>query len=147
MRKANSTRRQSGVALIELALMLPLLLLVTFITTEFGRAFYQYNLITKSTRDAVRYLSVQTQNTHTAETANLIVYGNIAGTGTPLATGLTLAMVQAPVWQTAGSNPLINTVTVQVANFRFQPLANSVFGITLGPFYFSAISASMRAPL
>lgn len=141
------TRRQNGAALIEFALILPLLLIVTFITTEFGRAMYEYNLITKSTRDAVRYLSTQTQNTHTAEAANLIVYGNIAGTGTPLARGLTLAMVQAPVWQTAGTNPLISTVTVRVANFQFKPLANSVFGLPFGPFNFSAITASMRAPL
>ena len=147
MRTAIITRRQSGVALIEFALILPLLLLVTFITTEFGRAFYEYNLITKSTRDAVRYLSVQAPNTHTAETANLIVYGNTSGTGAALTRSLTLAMVQAPVWQTTGTNPLINTVTVGVANYRFQPLSNSVFGITFGPLNFGAITASMRAPL
>jgi len=85
--------------------------------------------------------------THIAEAANLIVYGNIAGTGTPLARGLTLANVQAPLWQTAGTNPLINTVTVRVANYQFQPLVNSVFGHPLGPFNFSDITASMRAPL
>jgi len=146
MRRAIITHRQRGVALIEFALILPLLLVVTFIATEFGRAFYEYNLITKSTRDAVRYLSVQTQNTHTAEAANLIVYGNTAGTGPALTRSLTLAMVQAPVWQTAGTNPLINTVTVGVANYRFQPLSNSVLGITFGPFNFSPITASMRAP-
>lgn len=141
------THRQGGAALIEFALIVPLLLLVTFITTEFGRAMYEYNLITKSTRDAVRYLSTQAQNTRTTEAANLIVYGNIAGTGSPLARGLTLAMVQAPVWQTAGTNPLINTVTVRVANFQFKPLSNTVFGLPFGPFNFGTITASMRAPL
>ena len=141
------THRQGGAALSEFALIVPLLLLVTFITTEFGRAMYEYNLITKSTRDAVRYLSTQAQNTRTTDAANLIVYGNIAGTGSPLARGLTLAMVQAPVWQTAGTNPLINTVTVRVANFQFKPLSNTVFGLPFGPFNFGTITASMRAPL
>ena len=81
----NSRRTQHGAALIELALITPLLLLLTFITTEFGRAMYEYNAVVKSTRDAVRYLSVQTPGTHVTEARNLIVYGNIAGTGTPLA--------------------------------------------------------------
>lgn len=82
--------KQSGVALVELALIIPLLLLLTFITTEFGRAMYEYNAVTKSTRDAVRYLSFQTPGTHIAEAQNLMVYGNLAGTGTPLVRGLSL---------------------------------------------------------
>ena len=56
---------------------------------------YEYNAVTKSTRDAVRYLSLQTPGTHVTEARNLIVYGNLAGTGTPLARGLTLANVPA----------------------------------------------------
>ncbi|VTU22040.1 Flp pilus assembly protein TadG [Variovorax sp. PBL-H6] len=138
---------QYGAALVEFALILPFLLVLTLTVTEFGRAMHEYNLVTKSVRDGVRYLSIQTQNTHTAEAANLIVYGNLAGTGTPLARGLTLAKVQAPVWQTTGTNPLINTVTVKVSNYQFQPLVNTVFGVPLGPFTYSDITATMRAPL
>ena len=52
-------KKQNGVALVEFALVLPLLLILTFITTEFGRALYQYNTIAKSLRDASRYLSAQ----------------------------------------------------------------------------------------
>lgn len=138
---------QSGVAMVEFALLAPFLLVMTMIVTELGRAVYEYNLVVKSTRDAVRYLSTQQQNTHTTEAANLIVYGNTAGTGTRLARGLNLASVQTPVWQTMGTDPLINTVTVRVAGYQFQPLANSVFGLTLGPITFSDITASMRAPI
>ena len=50
-------RRQKGVAIVEFALILPFLLLLTFITTEFGRAIWEYNTLTKSVRDAARYLS------------------------------------------------------------------------------------------
>ena len=70
--------KQKGAALVELALILPLLLLLTFITTEFGRAMFEYNAITKSTRDAVRYLSFQTPGTQITEARNLMVYGNLA---------------------------------------------------------------------
>lgn len=132
--------------MIELALILPLLLLLTFITTEFGRAVFQYNTIVKSVRDAVRYLSVQTPGTHITEARNLIVYGNTAGTGTPLARGLGPAHVSNPIWQTAGTNPVINTVTVRVSGYTFQPMVGNVFGIAFANFTYNDISATMRAP-
>jgi len=143
--------RQNGTALVEFALILPLLLLLTFITTEFGRAMYQYNTITKSVRDAVRYLSVQTPGTHITETRNLVVYGNIAGTGTPLALGLAVANVPVPTWQTQGSDPVINTVTVTVSGYQFTPLVSSVFGVAFtdatGRIAYNNISATMRSPI
>lgn len=143
--------KQSGVALVELALIIPLLLLLTFITTEFGRAMYEYNAVAKSTRDAVRYLSFQTPGTHIAEAQNLMVYGNLAGTGTPLVRGLSLANVPAAsccTWQTAGTNPVINTVTVRISGFTFHSLFISVFGVVFGDangdIVFSDITATMR---
>jgi Flp pilus assembly protein TadG len=142
--------RQNGAALIELALILPLLLLLTFITTEFGRAMYQYNTITKSVRDAVRYLSMQTPGTHITEAQNLVVYGNLAGTGTPLALGLGVSHVPTPTWQTTGSDPVINSVTVTVRGYAFRSLFPSVFGITFGnsgTFNYGDISATMRSPI
>lgn len=139
--------RQNGVALVEFALILPLLLLLTLITTEFGRALYQYNTLTKSVRDAVRYLSIQTPGTHIAEARNIIVYGNLAGTGSPLVLGLTPGNVPAPTWQNTGFNPVISTVTVQVTGYSFKSLFPNVFGITFGNIPFSPISATMRSHL
>ena len=143
---------QKGVALVELALILPLLLLLTFITTEFGRAMFEYNAITKSTRDAVRYLTFQTPGTQITEARNLIVYGNPAGTGAPLARGLTLANVPAATcctWQLTGTNPVINTVTVRVTGYTYHSLFASVFGVAFGNasgnITFSTITATMRA--
>jgi len=78
---------QRGVALVEFALILPFLLLLSLITVEFGRAIWQYNTLTKSVRDAARYLSLQTPGTKMAQAKNLVVYGNLAGTGAPLARG------------------------------------------------------------
>jgi hypothetical protein len=140
-------KRQVGAALVEFALILPLLLLLTFITTEFGRAMYQYNTLTKSVRDAVRYLSIQTPGTHLIEARNLMVYGNTAGTGTPLALGLTTSHVPDPTWQTAGANPVINTVTVRIQGYTFNSLFPNVFGISFGNIPFNPISATMRSYL
>ena len=148
-----SSHRQRGAALIELALITPLLLILTFITTEFGRALYEYNTVVKATRDAVRYLSVQTPGTHITEARNLMVYGNTAGTGAPLAPGLSLANVPSGsccTWQTAGASPLINTVTVRISSYTFHSLFPSVMGVVFtnpnGGIVFSDITATMRAP-
>lgn len=142
-------RKQRGVAIVEFALVVPLLLILTFITTEFGRAVYQYNTLAKSVRDAARYLSIQTPGTHQAEAANLIVYGKTAVTDTdrPLAVGLSLSHVAAPVWSTAGSTPTINTVTVGVSNYTFTPLVANAFGLPFGVITFSDIRATMRSYL
>jgi Flp pilus assembly protein TadG len=138
---------QRGTAIVEFALVLPLLLLLSMITTEFGRAIYQYNTIVKSLRDATRYLSVQTPNTKITEAKNLVVFGNIAGTGTALVPGLTVAKVAAPTWQTVGTDPLINTVKITVTGYTFHSLFTSVFGVTFGDITYGDISASMRSPL
>jgi Flp pilus assembly protein TadG len=140
---------QRGVAMIELALALPFLLVMTFIATEFGRAIYQYDTLAKSVRDAARYLSAQTPGDSNAITAgkNLVVYGNTAGTGNPLALGLTTANVPNPTWQLSGTLPVINTVTVQVTNYSFQSLMGSAFGLPFGTVNFSPIQATMRSQL
>lgn len=137
--------RQRGVAIIEFALILPLLLLMTFVVTEFGRAIYQYNILTKSVRDAARYLSTQSPGTHATEAQNLIVYGNTGGTGTPLALGLTTSHVSAPTWTTAGGAPVINVVTVQVSGYQFQSIFATAFGLPFGTVTYSDIRATMRS--
>ena len=150
--------RQRGTAIVEFALILPLLLLLTMITTEFGRAIYQYNTIVKSLRNATRYLSLQTPNTKITEAQNMVVFGNIAGTGSALVPGLTVAQVSTipPTWLTTGSAPLINTVTITVTCYKFRPLLTSVFGVTfssditcdgISGIRYANISATMRSPL
>ncbi len=144
--------KQSGIALVEFALILPLLLLLTFVTTEFGRALFQYNILTKSVRDGVRYLTPYNQG-DTAKIAiakNLVVYGSPTNTGAPLVIGLTTPMVSAS-WLQVGPAPTINTVTITVTGYNFRPLLASAFGVSFananGNIPFAPISATMRAPL
>lgn len=153
--KKHIQRRQRGVALVELALMMPLLLMLTLVVTELGRAMYQYSLLTRSVRDAVRYASVQAIGTRAAETQNLVVYGTTtAGTNSqPLVSGLTLANVSTPAYAWVGTDPVINTVTVSVTGYCFQPMMSSVFGLSLvratadcSGIPFGTIAATMRAP-
>ena len=146
--------RQNGVALVEFALVLPLLLILTFMVTEYSRALYQYNVLTKSVRDAARYLSNQSPETKITEAKNLVVFGSLTNTGVPLAYGLTLDQVKAE-WLPAGTAPVVNTVTIQIGHgptgtasqmYTFRPLFASVFGLNFGNMTFAPIRATMRAP-
>lgn len=98
-------KRQAGVASIELAIAAPLLLLLTLATAELGRAFYEYTTLTKAVRNGARYLAanaipdgtglIKISAAVAAEARNLVVYGNTAGSGTPLLKDFTVADVVA----------------------------------------------------
>lgn len=50
-------RARDGVASVELVLCLPFLLLFLVVVIDFGRLYYDYHAVSKSVRDATRYLS------------------------------------------------------------------------------------------
>ena len=92
MRRTRS--RHLGLAMVEFVIALPILLMLIVATAELGRAFVQYNALTKTLRDCARYVAsrslfgstgtVVINATLQSQTKNLIVYGNIGGSGTPL---------------------------------------------------------------
>ena len=49
-----NVRDDRGQSLVEFALTLPMLLVVMFMITEFGRALYQYNVLAQATREGAR---------------------------------------------------------------------------------------------
>ena len=49
--------RQRGLALVETAITLPLLLFLMLAASEFTAAFVQHTTLTKAARDAVRYVA------------------------------------------------------------------------------------------
>ena len=51
---------------------------------------------------------------------NIIVYGNFAGTGTPILSGLSTANVT--ITRNGGVPVLPQTVTVQITGFKHQPV-------------------------
>jgi Flp pilus assembly protein TadG len=108
--------KQKGSSTVEFAIMLPLLLLLVVMVAEFGILFYRLNAVTKSVQIAARYLSdvsVNNANTDTDKTKarNLAVYGNAAGTGTPVVPGFTAANIVI-------TNPISQHVQVEVSNYN-----------------------------
>jgi Flp pilus assembly protein TadG len=52
--QSNVMKSERGQALVELALTLPMLLVVMFVVIEFGRALFQYNILAQATREGAR---------------------------------------------------------------------------------------------
>lgn len=63
MDKSLGSMRQRGVAAVEFAIVLIVLLLIMAGIIEFGRAFWYYDALTKATRDGARLLSVADRDT------------------------------------------------------------------------------------
>jgi hypothetical protein len=131
-------RRQSsqcGQSLVEFAMVLPLLLLVVFGITEFGRAYYQYNTLSKAIRDGARYMSSHTYSSANITNAqNLVVYGQTTGGSTPVLPGLTTTMIN--VTPSGGTAPYdeINppqSVTVGVVSYPFNSLVPGVISLNI----------------
>jgi Flp pilus assembly protein TadG len=150
--------RQRGVALIELAISIGVLIMIAFGITEFGRAIYQYNTLAKAVRDAARFLAVRDPSSPAAidDARCMAVHGNPSCSGPPLAPGLALGMVSvchamdpacAATHQAQGASPVINLVTVTIggpnAPYTFQSLVSFV----VPDIPFGAISVTMRQVL
>lgn len=159
MKTQRTTRKllafsQRGVAAVELGFLLVPLITLTFGITEFGRAIYTYNTITKSARDAARFLTSKTPgdtDAH-AEAKCLVAFGNPDCATPALVPGLTDLMVQTcdvvlpcsgiSSTVTTGSGT-INTVHVRVSGYAFAPVIEYV----MPSLTFNNISVTMRSPL
>jgi Flp pilus assembly protein TadG len=115
-------RDDRGVQLVELAIVLPILLLLFAAVAEFGRYFYEYTTVAKGARVGARYLAsksvMSTQADWKTNAKNLVVYGNTAGSGTPILTGLTTANVD--VQYVGGTTGVPDLVKVSIINYQHQ---------------------------
>ena len=92
--------RHRGLAAVEFAITLPVLLLVMLATSEFGRMLSQANTLAKSVRDAARYAAtkaavgttrvVNISPAVSSEAKNLAVTGSAVGAGRALLPGFTV---------------------------------------------------------
>jgi len=143
-------RKQHGLAIVEFVVCVPLLLFVVVSTAEFARALMQYNTLTKSVRDSVRFVAGEAElgtagtlaltGTLVTQGQNLVAYGTI-GPGTELLPGLTPADVTVA---TAGPGDIRVSVS-----YAYQPMYAVIPGFGVGSnrsglFTFNAAS-TMRA--
>lgn len=153
-------QNQRGVAAIELAFLIIPLLIMSAGIAEMGRALYQYNALTKSVRNAARFLSMQnpTDADYPAAAAKcLAVYGNSGCAGEPLVPGLALDKVKIcnPVdfsdcsggtYSSVGTGfGSINLVEVKIVGYRFEPFLSGLSSVV--PTIFDDIGVTMRQVL
>lgn len=115
------TRDESGLQLVEAAIVIPIFLLLFAATAEFGRYFYEYTTLAKAARGGARYLSINilTDQQKTAA-QNMVVYGSTTATGTPVLPGLEPSHVI--ITQAGGSGVVPGTVTIQIVGYNYDPI-------------------------
>lgn len=127
--KPNITgRRARGIAAVEMAIVLPLVLLLIMPVGELGRAFIQYSRLSHRVLAGARFVA---DNAHAdssgvpslsstigAQARNLVVFGSTAGGSTPAVPGLSTTQVVIQV-EPAG------TVRVSIA-YPYQSVIGGV---------------------
>ncbi len=83
MRAFHRLRRdESGAAMVEAAVVMPVLFLLFFGVFEFSKLFYDRHLVETAVRDTARYLARTSDPAAAAEQARLLaVYGTVDGNG------------------------------------------------------------------
>jgi Flp pilus assembly protein TadG len=126
-------KNTKGAALAEAAIVLPLLALMLGATAEFGRFIYYYNSLGKATRAGARYIvtrqvSGPNVGTNIADTKNIVVYGNTAGTGSNVLNENSLTTAKVEICGVSGgvtTCPVTGTpesVMVRITGYSYTPL-------------------------
>lgn len=139
-------RAERGVAMVEFAIVVPLIVLLIFGVTEVGRAIIFYNALTKALEDGARHAaaygllgttgSVNIDAGLDAEIRNLVVYGDAQGGTMPLLEGLQTSQISVSV-------PAPGSIEVS-ATYPYAP----IMGISLPTFNFgspSSLAIDLRA--
>ena len=94
-------KSQRGQAIVELALNIPLMMLLLFGAVEIGRVFYVYHTLQKALRGGAAVLARSTNVEYCnpadltmQDVRNFIVWGNFQGVGQPVVQGLTPDYIQ-----------------------------------------------------
>lgn len=119
-------RAQRGAAVVELAIVITVMLLLTAGIVEFGRAFWYYNALDKATRDAARYLSAlpAAEMTDSAQAATAIatakdlVVGAVSGAS--VSPAITAANVAVTCDVACGSPTKPLNVSVGITGFTIR---------------------------
>jgi len=150
MRKA--FHRQTGIATVEFAIVLPVLVILLLATTEIGRAMVRYNALTKAVQEGARYAAayallgstgaVNVDAQLLTEVRNVVVYGNTSGLGRPVLGGLQTAQVN--VVDLGGDQVRVD------ASYPYQPLIGPVLpnlgrGSSIATSFVMQASVTMRA--
>jgi Flp pilus assembly protein TadG len=133
-------RSDRAAALVEFAIVLPILLLLVFGIIDFGRALYTANNLTAAVREGARLASTQISPdpttggsmaaVQTAVSAYVVAFGGNPGPPTVSETF-------------SGAPPAMQSVTVQIVSYPFTPITPIAGMIGMGTISMSP-SATFR---
>jgi Flp pilus assembly protein TadG len=115
--------------MVEFALASTMLISVMFGTFRFGYTFYQYNQLVTAIRGGTRFASNQklvdqgngiVPTNFQTPVQNIVVFGNIGGTGSSIVPGLTTANVKVEMFYDTKFVP--QSVKVSIINFTIDAI-------------------------
>jgi len=109
-------KSERGASLVEFTIAATVFLTVTFAVLEFGRALWVYNALADAARKGARY-AVLHDAASIDDVKRMVVYGNIAGTGSPVVDNLSTTNVEVTY---PGFGLDKGTVNVSINNYTFN---------------------------
>lgn len=116
-------KEDRGTQILELAIALPIMLMLLGGVAEFSRFFYTYTTLTNAVRAGARHASKWERNASWTipETARMVVYGDYSDTSKgPILPGLTTGNVAVDANGPSVNN--IDSVTVRIVGYNYVPL-------------------------
>ena len=109
---------EAGTQLAELAIVLPILLVLFGATAEFGRFFYTYTTLAKATRAGARYLTASALASDD-DAKRLVVNGTTDDGASPILSGLSAGNVNITREGTPGYP---EKVKVEITGYTYEPI-------------------------
>lgn len=116
MLRVKNKNNERGSTLVEFAIGVTVFVMAMFGVLEFGRLLWVHNALTDAARRGARY-AVLNSSSNPDAVKNIVVYGNVGGTGTPMVNDLTVDNV---VVNYDGFGLNTGTVSVSITNYEFE---------------------------
>ena len=137
-RLAGAHRDELGAAVVEFALVVPVLFLIVFAVIDFGRALWTLNVLSSGVREGARAAAVREDNANAKATAKAATVAYINGI---LNAGLTAADVDVPDIVTNQASPDYGLIKVSLRvggspGYAFTPVTPFASRMGLGSIRF-----------
>jgi Flp pilus assembly protein TadG len=128
-------------AMVEFAIVLPVLLLIVFGIVDFGRALFTLNNLTAAVREGARMASTQITPDPTVAASMTAVQNTV--TNYVIAFGGSSGAATVSETFTGGAPPTMQSITVQIVSYPFTPITPIAGMIGMGTINMSP-SATFR---
>ena len=133
---------ERGQSLVEMALLMPILVLILMALFDFGRAIYAYNTVSNAARDGVRLAIVDQRTSGSTYLAAIEAANQATGLGLD-PTDASEVLVQFPNPLSNCSSPGIGCPVSVKVSYQFSPITPIISSI-IGPF---EVSSTTELPI